>query len=167
MKPHTEPSLQYTRPFTISSKAEFLEAFHWKDQHLIHIPDKLQFPLAVDYYYSWIEPSGNYAFLVLKKPNWDIPKGLVFRRNTGNPTTSNLCDWCHSYGSSDDITMLTVKVDSKVTIGQYLCSKLDCIEKLETQMGSSGKRFEKLAEELCEKIGRFFERAVFEQKEPQ
>lgn len=160
-----EHSFRHAQPYTIASKEAFIEAFHWKDQHLVQTPDALQFPLNIQYYYSGVEPSGTYAFLLFKRPNWDAPKGLVFRRTRGHSGVANLCDWCHSYGSSEEITLLNVKINSKLTIGQYLCSRLDCLEKLETQIGTSGKSFEALAEAVCEKINRFFERTVLAPQE--
>lgn len=160
MKTETEHSFRHTPPFLISSKNEFIQSFHWKDQHLVTPPIAVQFPLKIQYYFSWVDPSGAYAFMLFKRPNWDTPKGMVFRRNAGHSGTANLCDWCHSYGSSNEITMLSVKVNSKLTIGQYLCSRLDCLEKLETQIGTSGKSFEALAENVCDKIHRFFENVM-------
>ncbi len=56
--------------------------------------------------------------------------------------------------------MLSVKVNSKLTIGQYLCSRLDCLERIETQIGTSGKNFEALAENVCDRINRFFEKVL-------
>lgn len=166
MKFDMEHSFRQSTPYVVSSKEDLLKAFHWKDQNVVTIPKDLTFPLKIDYFFSWIEPSGTYTFLLFKRPNWDSAKGLVFRRiPTPHPGTTNICDWCHSYGSSDEISMLNVKLSSKQSIGQYLCSDLSCLDKLETQMGLSGKSYETLAAALCDKVNRFYERTMIAPKE--
>jgi hypothetical protein len=152
--------LPQTLPTTIQTEEDFLQAFRWSDRARLILPKNITFPLKFPYYYSWVESSGTYAFLLLKRPNWEAPKGLVFRRNVVSPPTSNICNWCHTFGGSDDIGMMSVVVDSKQTVGLYICLNLDCLAQLETQIGSSGKSFETLAEQVCDKAGVFFEHVL-------
>jgi len=160
MKFEQQTPILHTSPYKIHSEDELLAAFREKDRKHVVLPSDLEYPIDTRYYFSWGESSGNYTYLVFKRSNWDSPRGLVFRRTTTYMNVGNLCDWCHSYGGSDQIGMLSVRVNPRLTIGQYLCLNLDCLDKLETQIGTSGKNFETLAEQVCEKINRFYERTV-------
>lgn len=150
--------------FQISSEEDLIQTFRPKDHDLVILPRPLTYPLNIQHYIAWGESSGNYTYLVFKRPNWELPRGLVFRRTPTQQTTSNLCDWCHSYGSTEDIGMLTVRINAELTVGQYLCVNLDCLEKLETQITSTGKNFDTLAEQVCQKIERFYERTIMAPK---
>lgn len=150
--------VEHAHLYKISSEEELIKCFREKERDKIILPKDFDFPIDVRYYMSWTESSGSYTYLIFKGPNWDSPRGLVFRRGSSDMGTSGMCDWCHSYGGSDQLGLLTVRLDAKTTIGQYLCLNLDCLDKLETQIGTSGKNFETLAAQVCTKIGRFFER---------
>jgi len=157
-------SLLHNHAYHIASKEDLLNLFSEKDQAQVLLPKDVPFPIDVPYYFTWSEPSGNYTYLAFKRPNWELPRGLVFRRTREAPVRPNACDWCHSYGSSDEIGMMTVSVNSKVTVGQYLCMDLSCLTKLESQVGAAGKNFDTLAEQLCDKIARFYERTIMAPK---
>jgi len=157
-----EYPVQYSKPFEISSKNNLMECFRNNDFTAVVLPPQLEFPLVVQHYFSWLEPAGNYAYLVFKRANWDTARGLIFRRTINYQAMGNMCDWCHSYGTNDQIGMLSVRVNEKLTLGHYLCSDLSCLGKLETQITASGKSYDTLAEQLCEKINKFYERILSE-----
>lgn len=144
--------------FSIASENELTNSFRYRDQKKLILPEKLKFPLNVRSYFTWKEPSGTYTYLVFKMPNWDSPRGIAFKRSrsSGEPT-GGLCNWCHAYGSSDDISMLSVKMSSTVSLGYFLCQDLRCIEKIEEMSMLSGKNPEKYVADLYRRIESLFE----------
>lgn len=144
--------------FSIASEEELVQAFRERDQKKLIIPQKFEFPLKVRSYLSWQEPSGVYTYLVFKMPNWDLPRGVAFKRTTasGEPT-GGLCNWCHAYGSSEEIGLLSVTMDSQVSTSYFLCNDLSCIEKIEDTAGLAGKNPEKHIAELYYRMQKLFE----------
>lgn len=142
-----------------NNEQDLLNTFRDKDKKFVEIPKTIQFPLALKNYITWSEPGGVRTYLVFKKENWDTPRGIVFKKtHAGNlEVGSRMCDWCHAYGPSDQIGMLTTMVSSKRTVGMLLCLDLSCMQKLEVVSSKSKKSFEKLANDLTQRIGRFFE----------
>lgn len=144
--------------FSIASEKEFLQAFRVRDQKKLILPEGLEFPLNIRSYFTWKEPSGVYTYLIFKKPNWDLPRGVAFKRTPSSAeSTGGLCNWCHSYGSSDQIGMLSVAMSSNVSLSYFLCQDLSCIEKIEENCARSGKDPEKYIEDLYYKMEKFFE----------
>lgn len=148
----------HAQVYEIATEEDLALCFREKDRQKVILPRNMEFPLKVRYFLSWTESSGSYTYLVFKGPNWDTPRGLVFRKTASDMGTSGMCDWCHAYGGSDQVGLLTVKINSKTTIGQYLCLDINCLDHLETQMSVSGKNFETLALQVCTKIARFYEK---------
>lgn len=144
--------------FAIVSQEELVQSFRLRDQEKLILPKDLQFPLNVRSYFSWKEPSGTYTYLVFKMPNWDSPRGVAFKRSspTGEPT-GGLCDWCHAYGASDEIGMLSATMNSTVSYSYFLCQNLNCIEKIEDNSMLSGKNPEKYIAQLYRKMEKLFE----------
>jgi hypothetical protein len=66
-----------------------------------------------------------------------------------------MCDWCHAYGSSDEIGLLTAEASSKRRVGVHLCLDLRCGEKLETAANLAGRNPRVLAGRLVERMVRF------------
>lgn len=146
---------------SILNEAELLNLFRPNDRKRVDIPAHMVFPFAFNHYVAWVEPAGNYVYLVFKKPSWKNPVGVTFRRTNGSvQSPSRMCDWCHSCGPSSEIGLLSVTIDPNTTIGMMLCLDLSCINKLETVAGISGKNFEKLAEGLFERMNRFIKNAI-------
>jgi hypothetical protein len=145
--------------FQIESEEELLQAFRLRDRKLVDPPKWLRFPLNVEHYLAWNEPASVYAFLVFKKPDWPAPIGLVFKRSYAGDLASagRMCDWCHSYGASDEIGLMTVAVNPRRTVGMLLCLDLSCVLKTENVANLAGRNFEKMAQSLCDRIGRFYE----------
>ena len=143
--------------FVIESKDEFNQCFREKDQKKLILPMGLKFPLAVRSYFTWSEPSGVYTYLVFKKPNWDLPRGAVFKKvaQHGEPV-GGLCSWCNSYGSSEDIGMFSVAVNANTSFSYILCQGFRCVEKIEETAALSGKNPEKNFHSLYHRIESFF-----------
>ena len=144
--------------FSIASEEELVQAFRLRDQKKLILPEGLKFPLNVASYFAWKEPSGVYTYLVIKLPNWDMPRGGAFKRtaSTGEPV-GGLCSWCNQYGTSEDINMLSVTMSANVSTSYYLCHDISCIEKIEDMADRAGKDPEKYIAELYHKIGKLFE----------
>lgn len=148
--------------FNIESEDEIAPFFRPRDRKKVILPRGLELPMRVQYYFTWGESSGVYRYLLFKKPGWENPMGLVFRRGdqSMHAGTGRLCDWCHGYGSSDQIGLLTTAVNSKRTVGMMLCLDLSCGDKIENGPNLSNKDPQTLILQVCEKIGRFFEGSV-------
>lgn len=145
--------------FSIASEEELIEAFRYRDQKKLVLPEKkLPFPFNVRSYFVWKEPSGVYTYLVFKMPNWETPRGVAFKRtpSTGEPT-GGLCNWCHAYGSSEDIGMLSVAMSGSVSSSYFICQDLRCIEKIEENAALSGKDPAKYIDQLYYRIEKLFE----------
>jgi hypothetical protein len=144
--------------FSISSEEELAQAFRIRDQKKLIIPANFTFPMNVRSYLTWQEPSGVYTYLVFKSPNWDSIRGVAFKRpsSDGEPT-GGLCNWCHAYGSSEEIGMLTVAMSAEITVGYHICKDLRCVEKIEEATALAGKHPEKAIDQLYQKISRMFE----------
>ncbi|MNS72027.1 hypothetical protein D3C72_1054230 [compost metagenome] len=144
--------------FSIASEEELVQSFRLRDQKKLMLPDDLTYPMNIRSYFAWKEPSGVYTYLIVKMPNWDMPRGVAFKRtaSTGEPT-GGLCNWCHAYGASDEIGMLSVTMSATVSLSYYLCQDLSCIEKIEEAAARSGKEPDKHISELYQKMAKLFE----------
>lgn len=144
--------------FSVNSEEELINSFRLRDQKKLILPEKLKFPLSIRSYFTWKEPSGVYTYLIFKMPNWDLPRGVTFKRShpSGEPT-GGLCNWCHAYGPSDEIGMMSVNMSSTVSLSYFLCLDLRCIEKIEEASVLSGKNPEKYISELYLRMEKLFE----------
>lgn len=145
--------------FSIDSEADLVKAFRIRDQKKLLIPPNLPYPFNVRSYFTWQDPSSVYTYLVFKMPNWDLPRGVAFKHtvSTGEPT-GGLCNWCHAYGSSEEIGILSLSVNANVTLGYHICQDLRCIEKIEEASARAGKSPEKNIDQLYQRMARLFER---------
>lgn len=150
-----------SNPFTLRSDADLIATFKKQDQGNVVLPKRTRYPLAIEYYHAWTEPSGVYTYLTFKKSNWEIPRSIVFSRNGAGHASSpaGMCDWCHTSGASDEIGLLTTTLTPHSSGGTWLCLDLTCLLKIEEQTGLAGKSAEKRIDTLMKKIGNFFERA--------
>lgn len=144
--------------FSIASEEELIQSFRTRDQKKLVLPEKLKFPLNVRSYFTWKESSGVYTYLIFKVPNWDLPRGVVFKRTafTGEPV-GGLCGWCNAYGSSEDIGLLSVAMSANVSNSYLICQDLRCIEKIEENTMLAGKNPEKYIADLYYKMEKLFE----------
>ncbi len=145
--------------FTIDSENELIQSFRSTDQKKLILPAGLAFPLRVRSYFTWQEPSNTYTYLVFKKPNWDLPSGMVFKRayQGSEGPTGRMCSWCHAYGSSEEIGMLSVAANANTSFTYMLCRDLRCVEKIEESATLSGKSSEHHIHQLYNRMGLFFE----------
>jgi hypothetical protein len=145
--------------FSISSEEELVQSFRIRDQKKLVLPLGLQYPMNVRSYFTWKESSGVYTYLVFKKPEWDLPKGAAFKRlnASGEQPAGGMCNWCHTYGSSEEIAMLSVTINANLSFSYILCHDLRCIEKIEEASTLSGRSPEKAIDQLYCRIGHFFE----------
>jgi hypothetical protein len=155
IQPDTVPS---NNVFTIASKQELTEAFRKIDLKKLVLPEDVQFPMHIRSYYTWAESSGVYVYLVFKLPNWDLPRGVAFKKlpHRGEPT-NNLCNWCHAYGSSQEIGLLSMAVSSRVSHSYLICNDLSCARKIEDLSALAGKNPSKYLIELYSRIEKVFE----------
>ena len=130
----------------IESKTALLDAFRPRDRKNVIVSPSMKFPLSIGHYLTWSEPSGVRVYLVFKKPSWKYPIGVAFRRDQGGAVSMlpRMCDWCHSTGASDEVSLLTASVDSKTRIGAILCMDLGCLAKMESIASISHKDPKKL-----------------------
>ncbi|WP_413288597.1 FBP domain-containing protein [Bdellovibrio sp. HCB337] len=144
--------------FSIESEEDLVKAFRSRDQKKLVLPENLQYPLNVRSYFTWKESSGVYTYLIFKRPNWDLPRGVAFKRTPPSAEpTGGLCNWCHAYGTSDQIGLLSVAMSAEVSSSYLICQDLTCIEKIEEECARSGKDPEKYIEELYRKMTKLFE----------
>ena len=145
--------------FAIASEEELVQSFRTRDQKKLVLPAGLNYPMNVRSYLTWKESSGVYTYLVFKKPEWDLPKGVAFKRlnATGEHQGGGMCNWCHAYGSSEEISMLSVTINADLSFSYILCNDLRCIEKIEEASNLSGKSPDKAIDQLYYRIGQLFE----------
>lgn len=151
-------NFQSENTFSIETVEDLIHAFRSPDQKKLILPPGIEFPVRVRSYLAWKESSGVYTYLVFKKPNWDLPRGIAFKRvSQGDAVTGRLCGWCHSYGSADEIGFLSVAMNSTVSASYIICQDLRCIEKIEETAARGGKNPEPWIHQLYERMGLFFE----------
>ena len=147
--------------FRIETEKDLLQAFRPRDRDKVELPKGLSFPLFVRDYLSWTEPAGTRVFLLCHSPEGKLPMGLAFRRDqSGGSLPSQMCDWCHSYGSSNEIGLLTTDVNSKRRVGVNLCLDLRCKEKMESVADRSGRHFRDMLPPVLERMRRFAREAL-------
>lgn len=144
--------------FSIESAEDLVRSFRTRDQKKLVLLAGLKFPMSVRSYLTWQESSGVYTYLVFKGQSWDLPRGVVFRRGpVGAEASGGLCSWCHSYGTSEEIGLMSVSMSGNVTISYLLCQDLRCIEKIEETSMRAGKSPQKYVGELYYRIEKMFE----------
>ena len=151
--------------FSIECEKDLARSFRQRDQKKLILPPGLKFPLNVRSYFTWTESSGVYTYLVYKNPNWDLSRGIAFKRfDRTSESTGSMCGWCHSYGSAEEVGMLSVSLNSNTSAAYILCQSLRCIEKIEEAANLSGKNTEKSIDQLYYRINLFFE-GIFDYKQ--
>jgi hypothetical protein len=146
-------------PFTLRSHDDLIATFRPKDQKSVVLPKFAHYPISVQNYFAWTESSNVYTYLVFKKPEWEIPMGLVFQKiNSSNQNSpAGMCEWCHTPGRSDEIGLLTTSIHARKTGGTWLCLDLTCLEKIEERPGITPEKMDLAKEKVCARIGEFFQ----------
>lgn len=143
--------------FLIASEQALVEAFRPRDRTSLELPEGLAYPYFVRDYFSWGEAAGVRTFLVFQDPASKRPLGISFRcdRSEAKGLTGRLCDWCHAYGSAEEIGLLTAEKTSKRLLGVGLCRDLRCGEKLEQAANLAGRSALESRRRLVERMQRF------------
>jgi hypothetical protein len=141
--------------FLIQSEKELLNAFRPRDRNAFEPPPGRTYPVFVRDYLSWVDPSGAHVYLIIQDPSSKRPLGIAFRRNPGSAAGAQLCDWCHTHGSSQDINLLTTDRNSKRRVGVLLCTDLRCGEKIEQHANLSGRSPIEPRQRMLERMMRF------------
>lgn len=147
--------------FLIQTEKDLLQAFRPRDREKVELPEGIKFPLFVRDYLSWVDPAGVRVFLMFPLPGSKRPVGIAFRRDSpGGGAVSHMCDWCHSYGSSNEIGLLTTDSSSKRRVGVNLCLDLRCKEKLEAAADLAGRDPREPIQALMERMVTFAREAL-------
>ena len=112
----------------IRSASELLEAFRPRDLRIFELPEESAFPLLVRDYRAWEETGGARVYLVYEDPDTGRARGVVFRRTdaAAHAIVSQMCDWCHSYGSAWEIGLMTAEESARRRVGINVCRDLRC-----------------------------------------
>lgn len=144
--------------FSISTEEELINSFRQRDQKKLVLPQRLTYPFNVRSYFTWQESNGVYTYLVFKMPNWDMPRSVAFKKLAPSAEPKGgLCGWCNAYGSSEDIGMMSLNVNSETSLGYLICHDLRCIEKIEEASARAGKSPEKHIAQLYQRMASLFE----------
>ncbi|XXF76794.1 FBP domain-containing protein [Myxococcaceae bacterium GXIMD 01537] len=147
--------------FRLETDRDLIKSFRPRDQRAIEMPKGIKFPMFVRDYLAWRESSGARMYLVFGAPGTHKPIGIIFRKDSeAGPPVAALCDWCHTYGSSNEVGLLTTAVSSKRRVGVHLCLDLRCKEKLEDAANRTGHHPREGLERLHERMFRFAHEAL-------
>lgn len=145
----------------IRTAHELMEAFRPRDLRVFELPDESAYPLEVDGYLAWVETGGARVYLVFEDPDSGQPMGVVFRRAaTGEPGMGQMCNWCFSFGSCEEIGLLTAEESSRRRVGVVVCRDLGCGQRLEEEGDRSGRNTLETRRRLLERIARFAHEAL-------
>src|SRR3954468_3575933 len=114
----------------IASENGLRESFRVMDRDQVILPEQLRFPLEIEDYLAWVEPSGARVYLLFDDRKRKLPLGIVFRRDqSAGGGSPRMCEWCHSIRSGDQVSLLTATANSQRRIGIQLCRDLSCKSK--------------------------------------
>lgn len=154
--------------FRFENDRALIESFRSRDRRVIEMPTGITFPLFVRDYLAWTETSGARVYLIFSAPGSRKPIGIIFRREPpGGEPTYRMCEWCHSYGTSSEVGMLTTDVDNRRRVGVTLCNDLRCKDKLEDAADRSGRHPLQVLEQLNARMFRFAHEALGIDSHPQ
>lgn len=144
--------------FLIPSETDLVSAFRPRDRKALELPEGASFPMTVRDYLAWVEPTGVRVFLVFQDPESKRPLGIAFRRDGaggGGGNGGRMCDWCHSWGSAQDIGLLTTARNSRRRVGVGLCMDLRCRDKIEQSADLAGRSAVQARKRVLERMVRF------------
>lgn len=148
--------------FRIDSEQDLLDSFRPSDRSTVTLPENVKYPLFVRDYLAWTEPAGVRAFLVYADPDSRSKTlGIAFRSDQSRAPVAQHCEWCKSFGGSNDIGLLTAEASDRKRVGIHLCRGLNCHEKLETRSHLSGENSRMLNRQLIARISTFARRHLF------
>lgn len=144
----------------IHDARELLDSFRPHDLRVFEVPDEDAFPLLVRDYRAWMETGGARAYLVYEDPEDGRLRGIVFRRANAAGAAGQMCDWCHSTGTADEIGLMTADVNDRRRVGVVVCRDLRCRERLEEAADRAGLDASQAQRRLLERIARFAREAL-------
>ena len=151
--------------FKLDSEQDLVETFRPRDRshlraHPATVPREVKYPLFVRDYFSWTDPSGFHAYVVFNVGK-GAPTGIAFRRaQGGGEPVAHMCDWCHSFGTSNTIGLMTTDMGSKKRVGVNLCLDLNCRARVNETADLRGQNGVEASRKLLERIGRFAQEAL-------
>ena len=117
----------------IQSSKDLLDSFRAIDRDQVQLPDTMKFPFILRDYMAWVEPSGHRVYLVFEEPQKKTAYGVSFKRTPAQAEApAQMCQWCHTVSTGQNIGLLTADVSTKRKIGVYLCRNLQCKERIST-----------------------------------
>jgi len=144
----------------IRDSEDLLDAFRPLDLRLFELPGEDAFPMLLRGTRAWVESGGARAYLLFEEPGTGRARGIVFRRsNVGGPT-GQMCSWCHSFGTSDEIGLMTADESAHRKVGVYVCRDLHCWERIEEACDRAGTDTRVHRARLLERIARFAHEAL-------
>ena len=143
--------------FRLVSEDALRATFRPRDQQSLLIPSDARFPQFVRSYWGWVDPSGAWAFVVFSVRH-GAATGIAFRRDS--PVPGAMCDWCHTFGPSSGVSLLTADRNSRKRVGVRVCADLDCQTRLEDAALRAGRSVVADTDVLLNRIGRFAEQAL-------
>jgi hypothetical protein len=142
--------------FRISTEAELKKTFRPRDVRVFELPPEVRFPLYVRDVFSWVDLHGARACVVFMPPGENRPVALSFRRDMGpRPEGGVMCDWCHSFGSPDQVCMMMCEASSKRRVGVLLCRDLGCAQRVEDAADRAGRNVAAARATVVERMWRF------------
>ena len=154
--------------FRLETDRALIQSFRSRDRRVIEMPERITFPLFVRDYLAWTETSGARVYLVFSAPGSHTPIGLIFRRDSpGSGPGAGMCEWCHHYGATSEVGLLTTDVDNKRRVGVSLCVDLRCKERLEDAADRGGRHPREVLEQLQARMFRFAHEALGIDAQPQ
>lgn len=145
--------------FLLRSEDDLKEAFLPKFRNSIELPKNLKFPLVVRDYLTWSDPSSPRVHVIFAERDVEKPIGVIFEREPVQTGTSSICDWCHSHGSSQQIGLLTLRVNATRQVGLCICRDLSCREKIGNNLSLSPlvaqKRISRVVSQMSAVVRRF------------
>jgi hypothetical protein len=108
----------------IASHEDLVACFRRIDRKDVELADDLSMPLKINRVLTW--SYGNRAFIIFRDGNTEDLKGIVFHRPSTGPQVPSMCCWCQRVRNRGEVKLLGARLDSRRTIGQYLCADLSC-----------------------------------------
>ncbi|HVE86906.1 MAG TPA: FBP domain-containing protein [Myxococcales bacterium] len=145
--------------FRLTSEEMLVRSFRPRDRKDLELPAGVKFPLFVRNYLAWRDPSGTSLRVVFSLPG-GVPTGILLKRNHGDKQPTQMCEWCHTTGGSDEIGLLTADANSRKRVGIVACLDLRCQEKIEDAANRGGKSALDAEKALLERMGKFAREAL-------
>ena len=162
-------ALKSGRPFKLDSEQELLEGLPPQGPPPRGAAAGAELPAPTCRTTSRGPSAGFHVNVVFARPGSREPIAIAFQRDNpgGEGLATRVCEWCHAYGSSMDIGMLSVDVTSRHRVGVLLCLDLRCKEKLENGGEHGGQEhLLELTHRVLERMHRFAHEALGLEPQP-